>query len=211
MKNPLSQKMTILLLSSAVGIGGAGVAGSSFLSQFSQSQINEAKSQPAASQEQVINQFLDEKEGNRLKAYRDGKGIWTICRGVTRIDGKPVRGGMVVNQSFCDVVNSQEADKSIAWVRKNVPVKLNIIQEVGIASFCPYNLGADKCRYTNGRKTRFWSYIERGDIKNACKHIPDWIFDNGKDCRIKSNGCLGQVNRRQQEEYLCLYQMGEAQ
>ena len=134
MKNPLSQKMTILLLSSAVGIGGAGVAGTSFLSQFTPTQINEAKSQPAASQEQVINQFLDEKEGNRLKAYRDGNGIWTICRGVTRIDGKPVRGGVVVNQSFCDVVNSQEADKSIAWVRKNVPVKLNIIQEVGIVS-----------------------------------------------------------------------------
>ena len=39
----------------------------------------------------IVDQFLDEKEGNLLTAYQDGGGIWTICRGVTRIDGKPVK------------------------------------------------------------------------------------------------------------------------
>lgn len=211
MKNPLSPKMSIIVLSATIGIGGAGVASKDFLSQFTPAQIQQAKASPAAPQDAVMNQFLDEKEGNRLESYKDGKGKWTICRGVTSIDGKPVRQGMRVNQAFCDVVNAKEADKSIQWVRDNVPVKLNLIQEVGIASFCPYNLGADRCRFSGGHKTVFWSYIEKGDIKNACKHIPDWIFDGGKDCRIKSNNCLGQVNRRAQEEYLCLYQMGEAE
>jgi hypothetical protein len=37
----------------------------------------------------ILDQFLNEKEGNSLTAYKDGSGIWTICRGATRVDGKP--------------------------------------------------------------------------------------------------------------------------
>ncbi|ENC7986483.1 lysozyme, partial [Escherichia coli] len=36
-----------------------------------------------ASAPQILDQFLDEKEGNHTMAYRDGSGIWTICRGAT--------------------------------------------------------------------------------------------------------------------------------
>lgn len=32
----------------------------------------------------LMDQFLNEKEGKSLTSYRDGAGIWTICRGVTR-------------------------------------------------------------------------------------------------------------------------------
>ncbi|EEB7341914.1 lysozyme, partial [Salmonella enterica] len=39
---------------------------------------------------QLFDQFISEKEGNTLVSYSDNGGIWTICRGVTRIDGKPV-------------------------------------------------------------------------------------------------------------------------
>lgn len=41
-----------------------------------------------ASAPQILDQFLDEKEGNHTMAYRDGSGIWTICRGATVVDGK---------------------------------------------------------------------------------------------------------------------------
>ncbi|EHY3286735.1 lysozyme, partial [Escherichia coli] len=34
-----------------------------------------------ASAPDILDQFLDEKEGNHTTAYRDGAGIWTICRG----------------------------------------------------------------------------------------------------------------------------------
>ena len=34
-----------------------------------------------ASAPQILDQFLDEKEGNHTTAYRDGSGNWTICRG----------------------------------------------------------------------------------------------------------------------------------
>ena len=42
----------------------------------------------------ILDQFLDEKEGNSEQAYRDGGGLWTICRGATLVDGKPVVQGM---------------------------------------------------------------------------------------------------------------------
>ncbi|MGB4824726.1 MAG: lysozyme, partial [Leuconostoc mesenteroides] len=64
MKNPLSKQMTTLLAVFALGGG-------------------------AVTQTDLLDQFLNEKEGNRLAAYLDSANppIWTICRGVTRIDG----------------------------------------------------------------------------------------------------------------------------
>ena len=60
MKNPLSKQMTALLAVFALGGG-------------------------VVTQTDLLDQFLNEKEGNRTTAYQDGKGIWTICRGITRI------------------------------------------------------------------------------------------------------------------------------
>lgn len=181
--------MTALITAFTLGVGGTGVV---------------------VTQTDIMNQFLDEKEGNRVTAYQDGKGIWTICRGVTRIDGKPVTRGMRLTESQCDVLNSKEANEALEWVKRNVKVPLNPVQQVAIASFCPYNLGAPTCMYNkNGTKTKFWSHLEKGDWANACRQIPRWIFDGGKDCRIKSNNCSGQPIRREQEEYMCLYTLGE--
>ncbi len=61
----------------------------------------------------ILDQFLDEKEGNNLTAYRDGGGIWTICRGATMVDGKPVVKGMKLTQAKCDQVNAIERDKAL--------------------------------------------------------------------------------------------------
>lgn len=57
----------------------------------------------------LMDQFLNEKEGNSLTAYRDGSGIWTICRGATRVDGKPVTQGMKLTQAKCDQVMPSSA------------------------------------------------------------------------------------------------------
>ncbi|EOA9503152.1 glycoside hydrolase family protein, partial [Escherichia coli] len=93
----------------------------------------------------ILDQFLDEKEGNHTTAYRDGAGIWTICRGATRVDGKPVVPGMKLSKKKCDQVNAIERDKALAWVEKNIRVPLTEPQKAGIASFCPYNIGPGKC------------------------------------------------------------------
>lgn len=57
----------------------------------------------------LMDQFLNEKEGNSLTAYRDGSGIWTICRGATRVDGKPVTQGMKLTRAKCDQVMPSSA------------------------------------------------------------------------------------------------------
>ncbi len=98
-----------------------------------------------ASAPQILDQFLDEKEGNHTMAYRDGSGIWTICRGATVVDGKTVFPNMKLSKEKCDQVNAIERDKALAWVERNIKVPLTEPQKAGIASFCPYNIGPGKC------------------------------------------------------------------
>ncbi|MGS3504022.1 lysozyme [Citrobacter koseri] len=145
----------------------------------------------------ILDQFLQEKEGNTLVAVMDPGGVWSLCRGVTRIDGKPVVKGMKVTQAKCDQVNAIERDKALAWVDRNIKVPLTEPQKAGIASFCPYNIGSGKCLPSG-----FFRKLNAGDRKGACAEIRRWIFDGGKDCRIRSNNCFGQVSRRDQESAL---------
>ena len=145
----------------------------------------------------ILDQFLDEKEGNHTTAYRDGSGIWTICRGATMVDGKPVIPGMKLSKEKCDQVNAIERDKALAWVERNIKVPLTEPQKAGIASFCPYNIGPGKCF-----PSTFYKRLNAGDRKGACEAIRWWIKDGGRDCRIRSNNCYGQVIRRDQESAL---------
>ncbi|MCU5772843.1 lysozyme [Erwiniaceae bacterium BAC15a-03b] len=145
----------------------------------------------------ILDQFLDEKEGNYRAAYRDSAGIWTICRGVTRIDGRPVIAGMRLSSARCDEVNAAESRKAIAWVDRNVKVPLTAAQKAGIASFCPYNIGPGKCF-----SSTFYRKLNAGDRRGACAAIKQWVHDGGRDCRLtrgQANGCYGQVERRDQE------------
>ncbi|SPY70791.1 lysozyme [Providencia alcalifaciens] len=151
----------------------------------------------------ILDQFLDEKEGNLPTSYQDAGGVWTICRGVTRIDGKPVKKGMTLTDEQCAKVNRIEAEKAVNWVLRNVKVPLTDAQVAGIASFCPYNIGPNKC-FTS----TFYKKLNSGDKKGACKEIKRWIFDGGKDCRQtkgKKDGCYGQVQRRDQESALACW------
>lgn len=149
----------------------------------------------------LMDQFLNEKEGNSLAAYRDGsQGIWTICRGATHVDGRPVVQGMKLTQAKCDAVNAIERNKALAWVDKNIHAPLTPPQKVGIASFCPYNIGPGKCF-----PSTFYQRINAGDRRGACEAIRWWIKDGGKDCRLRSNNCYGQVSRRDQESALACW------
>ncbi|PZY03346.1 lysozyme [Escherichia coli] len=145
-----------------------------------------------ASAPEILDQFLDEKEGNHT--------IWTICRGAILVDGKPVVPGMKLSKEKCDRVNAIERDKALAWVAKNIKVPLTDPQKAGIASFCPYNIGPGKCF-----PSTFYKRINAGDRKGACEAIRWWIKDGGRDCRIRSNNCYGQVSRRDQESALACW------
>ncbi|EGS0966436.1 lysozyme [Salmonella enterica] len=146
----------------------------------------------------IMAQFQHEKEGTSLVAYQDKiRGIWTICGGVTYVDGKPVIKGMKLTREQCDKIDKAEQAKALAWVDKNVHVPLSEPQKVGIASFCPWNIGPGKC-FPSG----FYRDLNAGNFKGACAQIKRWVWDAGRDCRIRENNCFGQVIRRDQESEL---------
>ncbi|KKI44230.1 lysozyme [Obesumbacterium proteus] len=157
-----------------------------------------------ATADKILDQFLDEKEGVRTIAYQDGRDIWTICRGLTRIEGKPVTRGMKLSYSECKRYDAIERDKAIAWVKRNVIVPLSEPAIAGIASFCPYNIGPSKCF-----PSTFYKRLNAGDRKGACAEIKRWIFDGGRDCRIKENNCAGQPVRRGQESELTCWDIDQ--
>jgi lysozyme len=158
---------------------------------------------------EVMDQFILEREGSRQVSYLDGgsttaKRIWTICKGLTSIEGKPVTPEMRLTKADCEKHDRKELQATLDelerivlpqyWVTLSEPAK------AGIASFCTYNIGATKCR-----NSTFLKLLNSGAPANAyCAQITNWIRDGGKDCRVRANGCAGQVDRRQQEDELCL-------
>lgn len=155
----------------------------------------------------ILDQFLNEKEGNHLAAYQDGAGVWTICRGATFVDGQRVEKGMTLTKAGCDKVNELERNKALLWVEKNIRLPLSEPQKAGIASFCPYNIGPAKCF-----PSTFYRRLNTGDRRRACEAIRWWIRDGGRDCRQtqrQKNGCYGQVERREQESALACWGIDE--
>jgi len=143
----------------------------------------------------IASQFLHEKEGDdRLVAYQDGSGIWTACEGVT----KGVKKGDRFTPEQCTRMNADALNEASAEVDKIVKVPLSEPERAAVISFCAYNIGPGKCA-----KSTFLSQLNAGNRAAACEQIKRWIFDGGRDCRIRGNNCYGQVIRRQQESELC--------
>lgn len=156
-----------------------------------------------ASAPTLYHQFLDEREGSSLAAYQDGKGIWTICRGLTRIYGRAVQPEDRLPKETCEQFDAEEQARGLAematLVKPEIWNAMSPAAQAGTASFCIHNLGAGKCRGST-----FLRLLNEGKRNEACAQITRWIFDNGRDCRIRSNNCYGQTERRPQEDELCL-------
>lgn len=151
-----------------------------------------------ASSDKIAEQFIGEKEGNKLVAYYDAGGVPTICGGIT---GKDVRIGDVETAEGCARRNKAMHAAKFAELDRLVKVPLSEPAKAGIMSFCTYNIGSGKCR-----NSTFLAMLNDPKVPRAeaCAQIRRWIFDGGKDCRVRANNCAGQVVRREQEEYLCM-------
>lgn len=112
------------------------------------------------------------------------------------VDGKPVIPGMKLSKENAPVLTPLSGIRR--WHgERNIKVPLTEPQKAGIASFCPYNIGPGKCF-----PSTFYKRLNAGDRKGACEAIRWWIKDGGRDCRIRSNNCYGQVIRRDRESAL---------
>jgi len=151
----------------------------------------------------IYQQFLREREGERMAAYLDSAKIWTICGGLTRIYGRAVVQSDVLTQQECDRLDAEEQARGLAemqrLVRPEVWASMSPAARAGTASFCVHNIGAAKCS-----QSTFLRLLNAGQRNDACAQITLWIRDGGRDCRIRGNGCFGQVERRPQEDELCL-------
>jgi lysozyme len=155
-----------------------------------------------ASAPTLLGQFLTEKEGSRLVAYQDGAHIWTICRGLTVYQGKPVYRGMHLSQAECDAADAAFIARDLAeaesivrpdvWARMSEPAKTALGDMV-------HNLGNAKAR--DSRAVRL---LNAGNVNDGCAAITLWIRDAGRDCRKAGSNCQGQPIRRMQEDELCL-------
>jgi lysozyme len=169
-----------------------------------------------ASAPEIMDRFIEEREGSRQVAYLDGgsttvKRIWTICKGLTMIDGQPVTKDMRLSKDECARHDRKELQATLDELQRivvpTVWAGLSEPAKAGIASFCTYNIGSPKCRGST-----FLKLLNAGAPANDyCAQITLWIRDGGKDCRVRANGCAGQIERRQQEDELCLIPKGEPQ
>lgn len=154
----------------------------------------------------ILEQFLNEKEGVVLKAYKDGKGLWTICRGLTRVYGKPVTPDMRFDRAECDRLDKEEIDATLVELQRIVkPEVWDTLSEpakAGIGSFCVYNIGTPLCLSSTFLRNL---NVVGGDRNATCAQITRWIRDGGKDCRTDPS-CRGQPPRRMAEDELCLMQ-----
>jgi len=156
----------------------------------------------------IMDQFVGEREGSRQVSYLDGgsssvKRIWTICKGLTKIDGQPVTQFMRLSKEECARHDRKELQATLDELQRIVKpaiwAGLSEPAKAGIASFCTYNLGSPKCRGST-----FLKLLNAGAPRNEyCAQITLWIRDGGKDCRY-DRSCTGQVERRMQEDELCL-------
>lgn len=151
----------------------------------------------------IYDQFLTEKEGVRYTAYQDGKSIWTICKGLTRIYGRPVTKDDKLTPAECSKLDQAVQQEGLAEMAKlvapDVWKEMSPAAQAGVASFCWHNIGPTKCKGST-----FLRLLNAGDRNEACGEVTRWIRDNNKDCREKASNCGGQVLRRMQEDELCL-------
>lgn len=146
----------------------------------------------------VLVTLISTHEGEVRHTYVDtlGKGgaVLTYCYGAT----SGAKLGQTYTHEQCLASLHTEALKHAGEVQSCLPTTL---PDKTAAAFYDlgYNIGSFAfCRSSISRKAM------SGDIVGACKAINLYVFSNGKDCRVRSNGCYGIVKRRQDEVNLCL-------
>jgi len=112
---------------------------------------------------------LAEREGRRLKAYRDSAGVWTIGIGHTSAAGPPeVTPGLWITDAECDAIFGRDLRTYEAAVNKAVKVPLAQHEFDALVSFC-YNIGpAGFARSTAVRR------LNGGDRQGAAEALLMW-------------------------------------
>ena len=114
------------------------------------------------------------------------------------VNGQKVVKGQRLTAEQCKQIDAVEQKKALDWVDRNVKVTLTepqsryrIVLSVEHRPCCASHPPLQK--------------LNAGDRIGACREIRRWIYDRGRDCRIRSNNCYGQIVRRDQEAELACW------
>jgi lysozyme len=143
----------------------------------------------------IAHQFIAEKEGLTLKAFRDGAKVWTICRGHTA----GVQPGDTATPEKCAAFFATDLGIAFADLDRAAPVEMPETTRAAIVSWF-FNVGGG----AKARQSTLIAKLNGGDRVGACRELPRWRFSGGKDCAIRANNCYGVYDRRLEEEELCL-------
>lgn len=135
----------------------------------------------------MIDTLIRKWEGCKLKAYKDGGGVWTIGWGHT----KDVKENDTCTQEQADKWLQEEVNQFVFGILSVTHVPLNENQLTALASFV-YNVGLSA--YINSTLLKL---LNQGDYNGAADQLLRWCKDNGKEVQ-------GLLNRRKDERKLFL-------
>lgn len=135
-----------------------------------------------------LSKLTDREEGNRLVAYQDITGTWTICKGITH----GVSAGEVRTEQQCIAANSAEGKHFLQVVDRAFAKPQPDTVRVAFADFA-YNVGERAFLGSTARRK-----MNAGDWRGSCNELPRWVFVSGRVIPW-------QVERRGIEQALCLH------
>lgn len=131
--------------------------------------------------------LINDWEGDKLRAYKDGGGVWTIGRGHT---GPDVHPGMEITEAESDRLFAEDlAEHCIEPYLDGAPTSDN---EYAAMTALAFNIGLENFRNSTVLKRH-----KLGNKMGAANAFLLWVYDDGK--RIK-----GLENRRAAERRLYL-------
>ena len=125
----------------------------------------------------ISNQGLDlikDSESLRLEAYLDTGGVPTIGYGTTRIDGKPVKMGMKINEEQAEQYLRADVKSSVEAVNKLVKVEITQHQFDALVDFV-YNVGEHAFETSTLLRE-----LNSGNADDVQHQLLRWNKDNGK-------------------------------
>ena len=133
-------------------------------------------------------QFIRREEGERLTAYADIIGVWTIGVGHTgAVDGKPVAKGMVISADKSRELLSADLLKFESAITRLVKVPLQQYECDALVSLV-FNIGE-----TNFARSTLLKKLNTNDFKGAAEQFLAWKNAGGRPVQ-------GLLNRRKREK-----------
>ena len=133
-------------------------------------------------------QFIRREEGERLTAYADIIGVWTIGVGHTgAVDGKPVAKGLVISADKSRELLSADLLKFESAITSLVKVPLKQYEFDALVSLV-FNIGE-----TNFARSTLLKKLNTNDFKGAAEQFLAWKNAGGRPVQ-------GLLNRRKREK-----------